>query len=137
MTHASKPPKKAATRTQELSLEWKKSHPFTFVNIPLNEQEKDLILDSVPDPVDILTWIAVRPRVDGYKVGVGYDFNAKCFQVSITGILYGREDFNRCVTSRHSEFEVAFAIAMYKHSQYCTPEIPPPSSTNVAGSVFD
>lgn len=137
MTHAKKPAKKAATRTQELTAEWKKAHPFKFVNIPLTDDEKALILESVPEMLEVVQWVMNAPRGDGYKIGVGYDFQSMCYQVSVTGILYGREDYNRCVTSRHSDFDVAFGIAMYKHSQYCTPEIPPPADQQPAGNVFD
>lgn len=124
-------------KKQELSDEFLKSHPFVYVNIKLSEDEKAIILDSVADLERIATWVMNMPFSLGYKIGIGYNFNDKCYIISATGIMYGQDDFNRCVTSRHSDFQVACTIAMYKHSQYCSEGIPAPEEKAEGKAVFD
>jgi len=128
---------KPARRAETLKKEWKDTHPFTYVNISLTDDEKQFITEKTPSYSQIGEFMATMAMELGYKVGVSYNFEDKCYVLSVTGILYSRDDFNRCVTSRHSEFDVACSIAMYKHSEYCSDGIPAAKDKKIPGAVFD
>lgn len=137
MTRQKQAPVPAKSRSKALNDEFKKAHPFQFVNIPLTDEDKSIILESVVSFEQVGDWILRMAYSEGYKVGVSYHNGDQCYIISVTGTLYTREDYNLCVTSRHSDFLTAMTAAMYKHSQYCAHGIEKPAEKGAAGSVFD
>lgn len=89
------------------------SHKFCWVNIPLGENEKDEIRER-PITMERLFEFLKEVVIHQYKLGVVWDNKHSCYVVSITGAKFFRDDYNRCVTSRHNLLWVALAIAEYK-----------------------
>lgn len=89
------------------------SHPFTFVNISLGEDEKDAIAGN-RITADRLSEFIKEVVIHQYKLSINWDNKHSCYVVSITGAKFFRDDYNRCVTSRHNELWLALAIAEYK-----------------------
>lgn len=96
---------------------WKKEHEFEYVNIPLGEDEKDEIALNPITPERLMRMIEDL-AFNRYKFGVSYDAQHNCYVVSITGVRVFREDYNLCVTSRHSLMPTALAIAEYKWERF-------------------
>ena len=137
MNASGKPPKGTKRRSAELSDEFKKAHPFCFVEIRLTESDRLEIDNAIMDMSECAQWMQRMPFSFGYKIGVSYHTKQGCFVVSVTSQFYGSDDFNRCVVSRHPDFQVAVTTAHYKHDTYCREGIPPSIGSGGGGPIWD
>lgn len=93
------------------------SHKFQWVNIPLGDDEKEAILERPCTPERLAEFVK-ECVIHQYKLGINWDTKHSCYIVSMTGVKFFRDDYNLCVTSRHSELWVAIAIAEFKFFKY-------------------
>jgi len=111
------------------------SHPFTFVNIALGDDEKDDIAGN-RITADRLSEFIKEVVIHQYKLSINWDNKHSCYVVSITGAKFFRDDYNRCVTSRHAELWLALAIAEHKFFRFiANGGIEPPAVKK--GEIFD
>lgn len=136
-----KPAKKPAGRKRSGGLseserkEILESHPFTFVNLPLSDADKDMLVNDPATPERMCEFLWDTLTLN-YKLGFSYDMEHRCHVISITGIKFTRDDYNRCVTSRHSDLWVALAIAEFKWLSVIKPN-GIPESAKKSGEYFD
>jgi hypothetical protein len=96
------------------------AHTFQFVNYELGESEREEVLDN-PITAERLQELVKEVLLAGYKLGCSRDNKHNTWVISITGAKFWRDDYNLCVTSRHSDLWVAFAAAEYKFVRFIKP----------------
>jgi hypothetical protein len=125
----------AETNFEKESKAFLSDHPFCFVNIPLGEDEKDGLLESPITPERLAEFLK-ETVIHQYKLSINWDNKHSCYTVSMTGSKFFRDDYNRCVTSRHNLLWVALAIAEYKFFRFIASSgIEAPSQKS--GEIFD
>lgn len=130
------PPKR--TQKPDLDAESKAfldSHPFTFVSLPIGPDEKDEIAANQITAERMFEFVK-EVVVHQYKLSVNWDNKHSCYVVSLTGNKFFRDDYNRCVTSRHYELWIAMAISEYKFFRFISGSgIEPPAERSK--EIFD
>jgi len=92
---------------------------FGFINVAVNEQEKEEFLSwcvenrqNVPQMLDDLL-------AEGMKYGVAYDHENECYIATLTGALITNSNMRCCVTTRAGTWADVDALTVWKHYVLC------------------
>ncbi len=85
---------------------YKKAKWQGFVNVYLNQQEKELIRSEELSDEEALVFLADM-ALTGYKVSLSYSPSGKFFTASLTGAYEGQPNAGFCMSLKHSSPNVA------------------------------
>lgn len=95
---------------------WEKAKWQGFVNLKLNQQEKDAIKKNLLKEEECLAGLQELAE-DGYKVSLSYSIPEDVHTVSATGSYLGRANAGITMSLRHRDFLVAASGLIWCHHE--------------------
>lgn len=89
---------------------------WSFINTNLTPGEREHFTMWCDEMQDDMVELLVKVLLDGYKISARFDNENECWIVSLTGTDQAVFNDKCSLTSRHSTFEQAVLLTIYKNS---------------------